>query len=441
MGLLTVSELRVICDRGINEGLALNREKLFFGIAPAIKSIVRDEESSGADGFKIEADRLNQYGERTSDGFLLAIWLTNCADALVGKQGAQQFFRDWAAKVDGLTPAKTLELEDAGTIIRGARIEAARDDQVSLALDQLEAYVGSLSRRATTLMMSKRLHDALHSIQVNVLPLWRRGINNMSNAPDLWRPIVQDRQRQLRVEIQGMRGEASILPPDDSLRPMAQETVTELLAAIDKADAALGAKDVSGLTDALFAIRDVVKDDMRSYATKIEVNQEALDLGILVQNLTRLADHASDAALVDSARKAASALAAILQDLQLIGPQHRLWQDLDVQLWVLEEQFGFLGVGPAAFANFNYQWNKVVGAIDRLAGQPPAEWSESVNRLRAEFIGVCPVPVVDLPSAASAEKFDDFVLEVRRVFQSIDQRMKDTCNLLREIAVELAKKI
>ena len=439
MGLLAAQQLRNICERAIQLNLALSRDKLFFGISPAIESVVRDENSLPADALKIEVERLNEFDEKTADGFLLAIWLINCAAAVAGRASHVKFFQDWAAKVDALPPADPLKAEAAGGIISDARGEAPTDDKIKLALNQLEGSIGSLSRRATNLMVSKRLHDSLHRIQLSVLPLWKRGIDNIAGTPALWRPIVQDRQRELRAETDSMAGESKILGNPDQLRTMAQETVNSLLGSVDKADAALLANDATALGDALFAVRDVVRDDMRSYATKIEVYQEALDLGLLIQNLTQLAEHASEEKLIESARKAASALAAIMQDLDVIGPQHRLWQDLDVQLWLLEEQFLFLGMGPAAFANFNFQWHKVVTAIDQLAGQPPADWTQTVTRLRADFLTACPVPVAKLPDAAAAGKFEDFVLEVRRIFQAVDQRMKDTCNLLREITVELAK--
>ncbi len=438
-GLLLFKDLKAIADRAIAANLARDRDLLFFGISPQIATIVRVAGPNPASDLKVELDRLNNYQERTSDGFLLAIWLTNCADTLPGRPTDEKFFRDWAARVDSLTPVAPLEVAKVGDIIAGGREEAQNDERIGLAMSQLEDTIGALNRRATALMVSKRLHDALHRIQVNVLPLWRRGIDNMASSPDLWRGIVADRQRELRSEAQAMQGEFAILRPDDALQEQAAATVAALRASADKADAALAANDDPGLKGALLAVRDTVKDDMRNYAGKIEANREALDLGVLAASLTRLADHATDQALVENARKAASALAAIMQDLNLFGPQHRLWQDLDVQLWLLEEQFGYLSMGPAAFAGFNFQWDKIMTAFEKLAGQPPADWYERATALRKSFLDACPIPVSALPNAAASSRFEDFVLEVRRIFQTIDQRMKDICNLLREITLQLAQ--
>lgn len=439
MGLIALADLQRICRRAIDEHLAENRDVLFFGISASVTSLVRRERARPADGLKLEADQLNQFDERSGDGYFLGIWLTNCAEAVAAKPAASKFFRDWAEKVDQIVQQAPAQVSDAKATVQAARREAANDQQVEVAQSQLRNYIGALSRRATNLMISKRLHDGLHQIQVSVLPLWRRGIENFASAADLWRPIVADRQRNLRAEIQEMAGEYSTLPAEDPLRKMAEETVKSLTDASDQADAALAAGDPGALTQSLFAVRDAVKDDMRAYANRIEANQEALDLGILVQNLVQLGEASSGQQLKDSTQKSASALAAIMQDLDLIGPQHRLWQDLDVQLWQLEEFFGFLSMGQGAFAAFDYQWRKVVLAIDELAKQPPADWTERITKLRDDFLALCPVPVKGLPSAPAAGAFDDFVLEVRRVFQTVDQHMKDTCNLLREITFELAK--
>lgn len=439
MALLGKSDLDAICDKAIEWGLADNRDRLFVGFSPTVVATVRTENGTPAAGLRIEVDALNKLDERTADGFFLAMWLKNSENEVTAQPSRAKFFADWAAKVDALQPTTSWQVQDASAILPAGRAEAPGDQQIQLAISQMELHTEAVYRRATNLMVSKRLHDALHRIQINVLPLWRRGIDNMAGAPDLWRPIVEDRQRQLRSETQGMAGEFAILKPTDPLRKMGQDTVDALLPAVTRAEAAVTATDLAGLGAALFEVRDTVRDDMRAYATKIEASQDALELGVLVESLYLLAENAANAQLVSSARSSASALAAILQDLDVIGPQHREWQDLDVQLWLLEEQFGYLAMGPGAFVAFNYQWRKVLERIAQLAGDPPADWEARVTGLRDALLAVCPIPVTAVPDAGAAQKFEDYVIEVRRIFQTIDQRMKDVCNLLREITAQLAR--
>jgi hypothetical protein len=439
MALLAAPDLDAICDNAVAWGLAVNRDPLFFGFSPSVAAAVRVTNGTADAGLRVEADALNNLEERTGEGFFLAMWLKNCENAVAVQPARAKFFGDWATKVDALQPATAWQVQDASAILPAGRAEAPGDQQIQLAITQMELHTEAVYRRATMLMVSKRLHDALHRIQISVLPLWRRGIDNMASAPDLWRPIVEDRQRQLRAETQGMAGEFAILKETDPLRKMGQETVDALLPAVARAEAAVAATDLAGLGAALFEVRDTVRDDMRAYATKIEASQDALELGVLVESLHLLAENSANAQLVASARSSASALAAILQDLDVIGPQHREWQDLDVQLWLLEEQFGYLAMGAAAFAAFNYQWKKVLERIAELAGDPPADWNDRVSALREALLAVCPIPVTAVPDAAAAQKFEDYVIEVRRIFQTIDQRMKDVCNLLREITAQLAR--
>lgn len=440
MGLLPVADVREIARRSIGAGLAPKRDLLFFGMAPQIVTAVRADGAGRADdALRTELDRLNNYQERTADGFLLAVWLRNCVDNLVGYPAEADYFLQCAVRVEALSGAPPPPVSNLAGIMAGARAEASSDDQIQLAVSQMEGTIGALGRRATALMVSKRLHDVLHRIQLNVLPLWRRSMEELSNAPTLWQPIVKDRQRALRTEAASIAGEYSMLPPDDALAVLGAKTSSALMKAVNAADAALDSDDSRGLQSAFFNARDVVKDDMRTYATRIEANLEALDLGVLVENLTRLAEHAGDDDLIATARSAASALAAIAQDLKVFGPQHRLWQNLDVQLWLLEEQFSFLSMGRAAAMSFDNQWAKVAGLVDELAGMPPADWFEKIGLSRQAVLKACPVPVDTLPDAAAAGCFDDFVLALRSVFQTVDQRMKDICNLLREITVQLAR--
>jgi V8-like Glu-specific endopeptidase len=438
--LLDYDDMQEICTRAINAGLALNREQLFIGMSSQITSGVRETKGDPAGQLRLEVATLNHYTDPGPDGYFLAVWLRNCANAAgPGRVAAVTFFADWAKRVDAIPAYPSAPAGDAEGVVEGVGRTATGGAQFNLALAQLRGEIGALSKRATRLVVSKRLHDGLHHIQVSVLPLWRQGIDNLLTSPNLWRGIVQGCQRDLRAEVQGMAGEYLVLAADDSLRAIAEGTVKELNDVATSADQALSGTDTDSLKNILFAARDIVRNDMRTYAMRIEASQDGLDLGLLVQNLSQIADNADDERLRSSARKSASALAAIIQNLDVIGAQHSLWQDLDVQLWLLEEQFGFLSMGQAAFAAFNYQWHKIVTALNELASDPPAEWSEPIVRLRDEFLAVCPVPIAASPNTDAAAKFDDFVLQVRLVFQHVDQQMKDSCNLLREITFELAK--
>jgi hypothetical protein len=178
---------------------------------------------------------------------------------------------------------------------------------------------------------------------------------------------------------------------------------------------------------------------MPLYAGKMDGYQDGLDLTQLVANLTGMAEGSADASLKANASRLASLLAAIVQDLNVIGPQHSQWQLLDVRLGTLENWFDFLHLGPGVFSSFDLEWDAVNSAIDVLSSQPPTDRFDRVKTLRDQFLQACPVPVQGAPVQLATERFGDFVIEVRTVFHEVDLRMKQICNQLREITNQLAQ--
>ena len=438
--LLSHNDLAALCDRAVNAGLAIDREVLFFGINSSIRAAVWSNKSPPAAALRIEVDRLNRLVEPSEGGYLLTLWLINCASSLSpASPEAVAYFQGWAAKVDAIPVSAPLDASVAGQIRGRARVEAATDIRIELALAQLEGSIEAMSRRATNLMLSKRLHDALHKIQVNMLPFWKQGLQGFATAPDLWRSMLRNAQAGMRAECDTMESEVQILDGSDSLSLRAKEGIIAMKGAIDIADAALAAGDQTSLSQALLIIRDRLRDYMGYYAGRIENYREGLDLGLLVANLTRLAENSADPELATNAGQAAAALAAIVQDLDTLAPHHRLWQQLDAQLWVIEDQFAYLPMGAMAFTTFNFQWGKMMRALAILAGDPPATWLANIERLRDDLFLLAPVPITTLPHADAEPRFNDLILEIRRVFQGVDNRMKATCNLLREITVQLAR--
>jgi hypothetical protein len=439
--LLDYDDMQEICARAINANLAVNREQLFIGMSAQITSAVRETKGDQAAQLRLEVDRLNHYVDPGTDGYFLAVWLRNCANAVApARAAAAKFFTAWATKVNEIPPNPVDPAADAGKVVNRVERVAKGNVEVDLALVQLRAEIGKLRERTTRLVVSKRLHDSLHHIQISVLPLWRQGIDNLSPTPNVWRGVVQGCQRDLRREAQGMAGELLILGDGDALRAIADSTIRQLNDVAAKADQALAAIDLETLKKTFSEAREIVGNDMQAYARKIEIAQEGLDLGLLVQNLTQIAEFVEgDDQLRSSARKSASALAAIIQNLDVIGTQHSQWQNLDVQLWLLETLFAVSSGGPGAFLSFNYQWDRIVSALNELAGDPPAEWVADVTHARDDFLAACPVPISASPSADAAIKFDNLVQQIRVVFQRVDQSMKDSCNLLNAITVELVR--
>ena len=438
--LVTFADLTAICDRAIQRGLATaDRGVLFFGISPELVAYVAVAKGPPAADLRSEVDKLNTLVDPTADGYLLAMWLTNCANQLTAYPNDQQFFRDWAATVAALPPPAPTTAGGAEATVKAARAEEQGNQQVGLAVQMLRQTIMTLNKRTTNLMVSKRLHDTLHMIQLYVLPMWSNGVTQLAAAPDLARPFVEDRQRDLRVKAEGIAAEIAILPPQEPLRAACKRTADTLLAAADNAANALQNDQIDGVKAAIAQVRQVLKEDMDEYAKKMDAYQEGLDLALLIANLDRLAAAAPGSALATSASRSAGSLAALMQDLAQLGPQHSDWQRLDVHLYTLETFYGFLNASPDFYSTFDTEWKAVEAAANRLAGDPPAARFARVAELRQKFIDVCPVPVASPPKPEATRPFSDYVFEMRTIFHGVDQRMKETCNQLREITYQLAQ--
>ncbi len=439
--LLDHADLADIRNRAIAAGLAIPpRDALFMGIDVAVRSMVYSQ-AAPADALTIEIDRLNTFIDPTStNGYQLAIWLTNAADKLAANRPPDaQFFRDMAAKVAAIAPPQRANPANTLEVISGARAEAQINQKMALAVQVLRGSMQGVSRRATNLTVSKRLHDTLHYIQLHILPLWNTAMGAAASDPAIAAMIIGAQLRQLSDRSNALSTEYNFLPPAEELRAMAQATTDRLVKDCDAAEAALAAKDTEALRGAMARVRDTVKTDMPLYAARMESYREGLDLSDVGKELTVIAEQAADAALKDKAGRLASTLAAITQDLNVIGPRHSQWQLLDVRLATLESLFGFLGLGPALYSTFNLEWDAVNAAIASLSADLPPDRFDRVRALRDQFLAACPAPVTAAPPPSATAPFESFVTELRAVFYEVDWRLREICNQLREVTSQLAQ--
>ncbi len=439
--LLDFNALTTLCERAIEAGLAPPpRDALFLGFDAAVKAATFSDAAPG-DALKIEIDRLNGYIDPIEgDIYFLAMWLINAANKVnATRPETAGFFRNLADRVNAIPrPAPATGVTTAA-LIPGARAEALINPAVGAAVQILRGSMPGMNRRATNLMVSKRMHDALHHIQLYTLPMWSASVAALSSSPDYARQMVEDKHRELRDKSEALPGEFGFLSTNETLRAVAQQTTDALLSAAAAADTALAAGDADGLKSVIAKVRDIVKAAMPVYAGKMDSYQEGLDLSELVASLTIIAQNSSDDALNANASRLASSLTTIIQDLSVIGTQHSEWQLLDMRLGALENWFGFLHLGPSVYASFNLDWDAVHSAIETLSSQGPSERFDPVKRLREAFLQICPVPIQGAPEKEATKAFVDFVIQARTVFYGVDVRMKQICNQLREMTNLLAQ--
>lgn len=432
-----------ICNRAIDTGLALPpRDALFLGIGPAVRAAIVSTASDQTDGLRMEIDRLNTFIYPTDrDGYLLAIWLINAANRLQPTRPSDAtIFRQWADTVAAIPapPPVTSSTMPTG-IGSAAKAEGLTNQKVSESAQSLRAAMPSMNRRATNLMVAKGMHDALHQIQLHVVPLWSRALAALASSPGLARDMAADCQRQLGDKSRALEGVFGFLQQCEELRTEAKRIADDLVTAAVAADAALAADDTDAMKASIANVRSIVKDGMSVFANRMDRYQEGLDLSDILVDIAGLAEASNDATLRADASRLASSLAAIIQDINVLGPQHSRWQLLDARLGSLENWFDYLYLGPAVYSSFNLDWSSVKGTIDSLAGDPPTDRFDRVKTLRDDFLAAFPVPAQAAPSDQAIRKFGDFVIQVRSVFYGVDLRMKQICNQLREITNQLAQ--
>jgi len=440
--LLDHADLSAITGRAIAAGLALPpRDALFMGIDNAVRSMVYSQDDVPADALMNEVDRLNTFIDRTeTNGYHFAVWLKNAADKLdVTKPTEAQFFRAMADKVAAIPPAPKAGPANTRDVITGAKAEEQSNQMVASAVHFLRLSMPGLSLRATNLMVSKRVHDALHKVQLQTLPMWQDMMKVLKSDPGFARATLAAQVQQLTDASEALPAEFSFLDQTEPLCEQAQATTDWLKAEGDAAKAALAADDMAALRTVMDRVADAVKIDMQNYAEGMEIYRAGLDLAELGTNLTLMAEHSANAALRDNATRLASKLAEITQDLNVIGPRHKEWQSLDEGLANLEQLFGFLPSGPAVYSAFDIRWAAVEKAIASLSPDLRPDRFDGVRVLRDQFLAACPVPVTAPPSADAAKAFASFVKALRTVFQTVDKQLLKICNQLGNLTSQLAQ--
>lgn len=439
--LLDHADLSAIRKKAIDTGLAIPpRDPLFMGIDVAVRSMVYSQ-GPPADALTIEIDRLNTFIDRTeTNGYHFAVWLKNAADKLDATKPAEaQFFRAMADKVAAIPPAPKAGPGNTRDVITGAKAEEQSNEEVRLALEVLRTSMPGISRRATNLYVSKRVHDSLHFIQLHVLPLLNTALAAAESNPGIAEGLIVAQLDQMADKTGDLPGEFGILPPDEALRLEAQATYDRLMIDYHAAAVASAPQDITALRSAMAQVSNTVTSAMPVFAREMEVYRRGLDLHVVGEQLKVMADSGAEATLKADAVRLSSTLAAIAQDLNVIGPRHINWQELDGRLVSIEDRYRFLAFGDGVYSAFNLEWEEIDGAIAKLFAGLPAVERERTEILRDEFLAICPVPLTGAPDPRAAQLFANLIKHLRTVFSKIDQRLLDICNQLREVTSQLAQ--
>lgn len=448
MGLFKNAVIDAIYDEALDAGLAAKRMVLFSGFDPSVQASVMADAAGQpqATVLRLDLSKLNSLTEPIADGsFVLTIWLEAAAQDLLPVAPIRaQKFSDWAAV---LQARPSLRSDPEGAV---KEIVEARNDQITSppAVDELagelEGYIDLLAPHADVLVRSKRLHDALHSLQTGALPMLRQ-ISALGVGNPMFAPLANSTLTMFETTATGITADIATLNGAAAVVTLAQALAIALNANAQAARVAARNGDEASYRNAITALRSRIKDDMSSLETEIDQRigsmqpGQPLSLDQLLAALEKLAAQATDPTLKTAAASAVQSLTVIRIDLAMIGRRHHDWQTLDSQLWVLEAVFDQLAEGKDLGIIFQTMWDDIVRKLKALADTPPPTWADRIAELVTKFVADCPQPPA-VPLAASApEGFAAVVGEIRNVFREVDLNLKASCEGLGAITAQLTK--
>jgi|GEM_PF-2574933 len=278
----------------------------------------------------------------------------------------------------------------------------------------------------------KQLHDCLHSAQLQLPGLEQAAklLNTVAQAGDdldLALSVFQQQTGSAHGFVAGMPAS----PP--SLRSKEAAWLKKFDEAVDRCRQALDQGQSTNAQLAGKSLRTLIKVQHPRINGELRACAESMDM----QGLTNLfGEVATLTGIPDETiarfRDGSSASAQIQQQLQALLTQHDNWQDIDTDLWNIEEELG--GLDSTAADIIDALWNRVSDMIaPLLAQEPSAVWSANINGLQNKTT-----------TSFAARQWDTLALDFRRFqracrmrFFSVDTSLKETARETAELATSL----
>ena len=348
------------------------------------------------------------------------------AAALAARPGEPEL-RDLVAAAcpDALLVRRSAD-EQVRSVLTGLEVLRMRlgDPTVKQALAQWSEKLTVIARTLELLAAYKTMHDGLHTLVMQ--QLWAAEDSVKRFTTDTIAVVALDNVvNAIRMCCENAEEAASVLADTASERGLESAWTDSLRQVAAQLSMAMDTLDRGLATRAVWAFRKVLRQEPARLDGLLVRNVDALPLDALSAALQQIKDVANDADPASAAR-----LGAGLEGLRQLAPmlrgrvgEHRRWQDVDTQLWAVDEQFG---LGPAEiWDSLDLFWPEARSRAAQLSALAPAEsWASDLHTNAGRVDAA--MAKHDLVAARSV--FHRYRSAAQMQFFRVDRKLKQECS-------------
>ncbi len=323
-------------------------------------------------------------------------------------------------------PETAKQVADVAIGVKAVRARlgiAAVHDLVVTSRNDLERLVGDLD----LLARYKKLHDCLHTLQIQFLRLIDNAARKLETDPSASDALVVYLD-QLQIQSIDAREAAEGLPDSPGERDEQMGWVLKLISIINGLSTAVMKRDGQAAIASVYKLKTILRGQPSHLDELILITARRTPIARLVETLQKVAEaskgddgHSSDLT------NGIAALQRFIPDQMGLVAQHSEWQRVADFLWQAEELL--YQASPESLEGFQYVWQDLSSKVREIAASDPvADWAIELNQHARDFETAFPLPAKPPVPDAARLHFKYFLSEVTTRFYKVDKALHAQCN-------------
>jgi len=310
--------------------------------------------------------------------------------------------------------------------------ELLNDPAARSTIEESREILTDVEREISLLDGYKGLHDCLHSLQAKQISLLIASSAKIA-SDTLQHDAMREYKDQVRTQVQCARDVVDRLPDDATLRSVETKWIDELDTAAMFLQKSLDDRNPNAARIGIIRMSRVLQFQPPRLNDLIVAAAKQLPLQKLSGAMGTLAeiDHSGSSDLANGQ----AALNRLDQAVRGRVAEHDLWQEIDKQIWVIEQIFGDTVDATDAFMA---AWPDLKMPLRTMADfSPEADWAKNVkdysDRIDTELLRLQAPDAVATGSQRVAPLLDLFAnirSESRLRFFVVDQQLRRDCESL-----------
>jgi hypothetical protein len=430
--LLPLTDIDAICELGVRRNLFEVRSML---LATIDRTFVAKLELSNFPHVQLRLDlyALNAASRLIGEDIPLRRWLNVAASHLSAFPADVEALQAYAARVVAQPEPDAAQAQQVASATLASLTSLSQEKTgVREALDSARDALGEIGKRLSLLVTQKRLHDVLHRLQIDWLPLIQVSIVRERFNDPAQQPMIADQVDRIRD------AHIEALSELDNLQPQSREYrrqnswIEQLRAIADAARLALQNRAFEPAEAAVIDLRRLIKLNMTQLNVLISYSLDDLELEELAGHLRTFAESSGkpDDPRTVQLRDAATLLLLLDEEIRQLVGAHDEWQRVDDEFWSAEDNLIIREETADNLSRFSLEWPNISNSIARLAGDPPADWYPRAAVFATNFLDKCPMPASSPVATEARDHFRSYMKATRNQFRQVDLELKGRCNRL-----------